>query len=43
MVNKTNETNYFITAGKIAVIVISVKSIIRIGLKKEFYKSYANN
>ena len=41
MVNETNETISFITAVKIAVIVISVKSIIIVitGLKKESYKN----
>jgi hypothetical protein len=38
MVNETNETISFIAAVKIAVIVISVKSSIRIGLKKNLIR-----
>ena len=41
MANEINETISFIAAVKIAVIVMSVKSFIRIGLKKESYKIYA--
>jgi hypothetical protein len=41
MANEINETISFIAAVKIAVIVMSVKSVICIGLKKESYKIYA--